>query len=329
MRAIVCRGSGGPEVLEWTEVPDPEPGPGEVLLEVHASAVNRADVLQRQGHYPPPPGASPLLGLEAAGEVVVGAGPWRPGDRAVALLAGGGYAERVAVPAEHLVPVPRAVGLPDAGGVLEVFLTAYLNLVELGGLRAGERVLIQGGSGGVGTAAIQLARHLGAEVWTTASAAKLERCLALGATRALDYRTADVAQEARAAGGVDLVLDVVGARALEANLRALRPDGRLVVIGLQGGRRGELDLLALLSKRLTLRGSTLRGLPRERKGALIAAFRREVWPLLDEGTLRVVVDRRLPLAEAATAHRALEAGEAFGKLILVVPGRGPAATPGP
>ncbi len=287
---------------------------------MRATAVNRADVLQRQGHYPPPPGASPLLGLEAAGEVVVGAGPWKPGDLAVALLAGGGYAERVAVPAEHLVAVPRAVGLPDAGGVLEVFLTAYLNLVELGGLRAGERVLIQGGSGGVGTVAIQLARHLGAEVWTTASAAKLERCLALGATRALDYRAGDFAEQARAAGGVDLVLDVVGARALEANLHALRPDGRLIVIGLQGGRRAELDLLTLLGKRLTVRGSTLRGLPRERKGALIAAFRRDEWPLLDEGTLRVVVDRRLPLAEAAAAHRALEAGEVFGKVVLVVSG---------
>ncbi len=320
MRAIVCRGAGGPEVLEWTDAPDPEPQPDEVLIEVAATSVNRADLLQRQGSYPPPPGASPLLGLEAAGVVRRGAGSWRAGDRVMALLAGGGYAELCAAPAAHLLPVPAAVGLPDAGALPEVFLTAYLNLVRLGGLRAGERVLVHGGSGGVGTAAIQLATQLGAEVWTTASEAKLERCRALGAVRAIDYRAEDFAALARAAGGVHLILDVMGAKYLEANLRALASDGRLVVIGLQGGRRAELDLMRLLSARLQVVGSTLRALPSERKAALIAAFRREVWPALDSGALRVVVDRRLPLARADEAHRVLAAGEVFGKVVLTAGG---------
>lgn len=322
MRAILVERPGDASVLRWGEHPDPVAGPGQVVLRVRATAVNRADVLQRQGHYPPPPGASPLLGLEAAGEVAEvgpGVGRWAPGDPAMALLAGGGYAERVAVDARHLLPIPAAVGLPDAGAVPEVFLTAWLNLFELGGLQPGERVLVQGGSGGVGTAALQLARHHGAEVWTTAGGdERCARCLALGAHVALDHRREDFAARLKAAGGANLVLDILGARALRANLDALAPDGRLVIIGLQGGRKAELDLLPLLSRRLTVRGSTLRPRGDDDKARLVARFRAEVWPLLDAGTVRPVVHTRLPLAAAAEAHRLLESSGHFGKILLTV-----------
>jgi putative PIG3 family NAD(P)H quinone oxidoreductase len=303
--------------LVWGEAPEPAPQPGEVLIEVASTSVNRADLLQAAGRYPPPPGASSILGLEAAGTVKQGAGRWKPGDQVMALLAGGGYAERVAAPAEHCLPVPAAVGLQAAGGLMEVFLTAFLNLAELGGLQAGERVLIHGGSGGVGTAAIQLAKLLGAEVWTTASAPKLAACQALGADRALDYRASDFAAELEAAGGADLVLDCLGARYLAPNLRALAPDGRLVVIGLQGGVRGELDLLALLTKRLRVQGSTLRALPRARKAALIERFEARVLPAFAAGDLRVVVDRTIPLSDASLGHRALAEGQAVGKVLLL------------
>ncbi|HBP19072.1 MAG TPA: NADPH:quinone oxidoreductase, partial [Planctomycetes bacterium] len=226
----------------------------------------------------------------------------------------------VAVDARHALPVPERVGLPAAGGVVEVWLTAYLNLSELGGLRAGERVLVHGGSGGVGTAAIQWARAEGAEVWTTASAAKLARLRELGAARALDYRAEDFAAELRAAGGADLILDCIGAKYLDANLRALRPDGRLVVIGLQGGTKAELDLGRLLTRRIRLIGSTLRALDAERKAGLIERFRARVWPGLASGELRPLVHHTFPLSEAAEAHRLLEGGEVFGKLILTSEG---------
>jgi putative PIG3 family NAD(P)H quinone oxidoreductase len=302
--------------LVWREVEDPTPAEGEVLIDVAATSVNRADLLQRRGFYPPPPGASPILGLEAAGTIAHDAGPFAAGAPVMALLAGGGYAERVAVPAGHVLPIPAAVGLPAAGGVMEVFLTAYLNLVELGGLEKGQRILIHGGAGGVGTAAIQLAKALGAEVWTTASADTLPACRRLGATRALDYRTEDFAAAAKEAGGVDLILDCLGAKYLAGNLKALRTDGTLVVIGLQGGVRAELDLGKLLAKRIRLQGSTLRSLPTERKSFLIQRFRERVWPLLDDGTLEVVVHQVLPIQEAEAAHSAL--GGHVGKLLLSV-----------
>lgn len=320
MHAILVNEAGGPEVLSYAEHPDPAPGEGELLLETLAAGVNRADLLQRRGLYPPPPGASELLGLEVAGRVLRAAGPFREGELVMALLGGGGYATRVAVDARHALPVPREVGLPAAGGVMEVWLTAYLNLSELGRLRAGERVLIHGGSGGVGTAAIQWARAEGAEVWTTASAPKLERLRELGATRALDYRAADFAEELRAAGGADLILDCIGAQYLDANLRALRPDGRLVVIGLQGGAKAELDLGRLLLRRVQLIGSTLRALDAERKAGLIERFRARVLPGLVAGELRPLVHRALPLAQAAEAHRLLDSGEVLGKLILTSEG---------
>ncbi|MGE0708581.1 MAG: NAD(P)H-quinone oxidoreductase [Planctomycetota bacterium] len=318
MRAIAQATPGAPGTLRLEELPDPVPRPGELLLEVAAAGINRADLLQRRGLYPAPPGASLLLGLEVAGRALNAAGGFQPGDEVMALLAGGGYAERVVVDPRHALPVPRAIGLTAAGGVMEAWITAYLNLSELGGLRAGERVLIHGGSGGVGNAALQWAAHLGAEVWTTASAPKLARCRALGAARALDHASEDFAAELEAAGGADLILDIQGARYLEPNLRALRPDGRLVVIGLQGGTRAELDLGRLLMRRLRLIGSTLRALDPERKAGIVARFRDHVWPLLDQGRVEVGVHATLPLAEAAEAHRLLESGQVVGKLLLVV-----------
>lgn len=319
MRAIRCEGAGGVEVLRYVEdEPAPERPEGWLRIAVDASAVNRADLLQRRGFYPPPPGASELLGLEAAGRVVEAAGEFEVGQRVMALLPGGGYASEVVVDPRHALPVPERVGLPAAGGVMEVFLTAYLNLSPLGGLRAGERVLIHGGSGGVGTAAIQWARELGAEVWVTASAGKLERCRALGAERALDYASQDFAGELKAAGGADVILDCVGAKYLAQNLKALREHGRLVVIGLQGGRKAELDLLTLLQGRKQILGSTLRTLDAERKAAVIADFRREVWPLLEGGQLELMVESSFALADAAAAHEALAAGGVFGKVLLEV-----------
>jgi putative PIG3 family NAD(P)H quinone oxidoreductase len=322
VRAIVFEEFGDEGVLRWDEVPDPSCGPGQVVIETRATSVNRADLLQRQGFYPPPPGASEILGLEGAGRIVeVGdeVADWSVGNEAMALLAGGGYAERVSVDARHLLPVPKAIGLPDAGGVPEVYLTAYLNLVELGGLEPGKRVLVHGGSGGVGTAAIQLARHLGAEVWTTAgSADRAARCAELGAHRALDYHEQDYVAELQAVGGADLILDVMGAKYLEGNLKSLRPDGRLVVIGLQGGTKGSLNLGLALARRLTVVGSTLRSRDADDKAGIIARFREKVWPLLEAGRLRLVVERRLPLREAAEAHRLMADGQRFGKLILEV-----------
>lgn len=322
MRAIIYDSPGDASVLRWADTDDPRLGPGQLLLRVRATSVNRADLLQRAGHYPPPPGASPLLGLEAAGVVeAVGEGVsgWRAGQEAMALLAGGGYAERVVVDARHALPVPRAVGLPAAGAVMEVFVTAWLNLVELGRLAPGERVLIHGGASGVGTAAVQLARALGAEPWVTAgSPAKLEACARLGAAGGVDYRADDFVARMKALGGAHLVLDCVGAKYLARNLDALADDGRLVVIGLMGGVKAELSLATLLARRLTVIGSTLRALPAERKAAVIARFHERVWPLLDRGDLRVVVDRVLPITDAAEAHRVLERSEHVGKVVLEV-----------
>ena len=305
-------------------VPTPEVGSGEVRLRVCSSAVNRADLLQIRGQYPPPPGASAVLGLEAAGiidQVGPGVSGWREGDAAMALLAGGGHGEWVVVDARHLMPVPASVGLPDAGALPEVFLTAWSNLVELGGLKAGERVLIQGGSGGVGTAAIQLALWLGAEVWVTAGgAARCARCVALGAHTALDHRAEgfDMGEAFERAGGVDLVLDVLGAGALAANLQALRPDGRLVVIGLQQGRKAELDLGVLLARRLRIIGSTLRGRSADAKAGLVERFAARVLPAFDAGALRPIIDRRVPWMDLEAAHAALSSSEVFGKILVEI-----------
>jgi putative PIG3 family NAD(P)H quinone oxidoreductase len=325
VHAIVVRAPGGPEQLSWTEVPDPRPAAGEVLLAVAATAVNRADVLQRRGFYPPPPGASEVLGLECAGVVrAVGTGVtgWSVGDEACALLTGGGYAELVAVPAGQLLPVPRGLDLVTAATLPEVASTVWSNLVMVGGLAAGQSVLLHGGTGGVGVHGIQVAKALGATVITTVgSAAKAERARSLGADVVLDYRTDDLPGAVRAATdgrGVDLVLDVVGGPTLDANLRSLATGGTLVVIGLQGGRTGSLDLGRLLAIRGRVVGTTLRSRPVDEKAAVVAAVREHVWPMVEDGRVRPVVDRVLPVTEAAEAHRVLEASEHVGKVALRV-----------
>ncbi|MFI7608535.1 NAD(P)H-quinone oxidoreductase [Micromonospora sp. NPDC049366] len=321
MRAITVPEPGGPDALVWAEVPDPEPGPGEVLVEVRASAVNRADLLQRQGLYPPPPGAPAYLGLECSG--VVGAvGPgvtgWEVGQEVCALLSGGGYAERVAVPAGQLLPVPAGVDLVDAAALPEVACTVWSNVVRLAGLRAGETLLVHGGGSGIGTFAIQFGAALGATVLTTARAGKHDRLRELGATHAIDYREQDFVAEVqrRTDGrGADVILDIMGASYLGRNVAALATGGRLVVIGMQGGRKAELDLGALLTKRATVAATALRSRPPEEKAEIVRGVRDEVWPLVEAGKVRPVVDQRLPMAEAATAHRLVE-GDHIGKVLL-------------
>jgi putative PIG3 family NAD(P)H quinone oxidoreductase len=325
--AITVTQPGGPDVLEWAEVPDPVVKPGEVLLDVVASAVNRADLLQRQGLYPPPPGASEIIGLECSGligELGEGVTGWSVGDEVCALLAGGGYATRVAVPAAQLLPAPAGVDLVTAGGLPEVACTVWSNVAMAGRLSAGETLLVHGGSSGIGTHAIQVAKALGARVAATAGAPdRLERCRELGADIVIDYHD-DVAAELREATdghGADVILDNMGAAGLAANLDALAADGRLLVIGLQGGRKAELDLGTLLRKRGSVTAMGLRGRPVDGphgKGAVVAAVRENVWPMIAQGAVRPIVHGRFPMPEAARAHRRLEGGGVVGKLILPV-----------
>ncbi|WFE45823.1 NAD(P)H-quinone oxidoreductase [Verrucosispora sp. WMMD1129] len=324
MRAITIAEPGGPDVLSWSEVPDPQPGPGEVVVDVRATAVNRADLLQRQGHYPPPPGAPAYPGLECSG-VVSATGPdvagVRVGDQVCALLAGGGYAERVAVPAGQLLPVPAGVDLVDAAGLPEVACTVWSNVVQVARLTAGETLLVHGGGSGIGTFAIQLGAALGATVVATARAAKHERLRELGADLLVDYREQDFVEEVRQATdgrGADVVLDIMGASYLGRNVAALAADGRLVVIGMQGGRKGELDLGALLAKRGTVAATALRSRPLEQKAAIVRGVREQVWPLVEAGRVRPVIDRRLPIIDAAQAHRLVESNEHVGKVLLTV-----------
>ncbi|MFL6129607.1 MAG: NAD(P)H-quinone oxidoreductase [Mycobacteriales bacterium] len=326
MQAIAIPRPGGPEVLDWTEVPDPEPAPGEVLVEVAASAVNRADLMQREGHYPPPPGAPPYPGLECAGRIsALGAGVtgWPVGAEVCALLSGGGYAQRVAVPAGQLLPVPGGLSLVEAAALPEVACTVWSNVGQLAQLREGETFLVHGGASGIGTHAIQVAKRLGARVLcTVGSAAKRERCLDIGADAAIDYREEDFVARARAetgGHGVDVVLDIMGGPYLARNVDVLAPNGRLVVIGLQGGSRTELDLGALMRKRASVAATTLRGRPAAEKAAIVAAVRERVWPWIADGSVRPVVDRVLPMPDAAEAHRVVEAGEHVGKVVLTVP----------
>lgn len=324
MRAIVVSESGGPEVLSWREVPDPQPGPGEVLIDVRATAVNRADLLQRQGHYPPPPGASEYLGLECSGVIsAVGAGVdgWVVGQQVCALLAGGGYAERVAVPVGQLLPVPDGVDLVDAAALPEVASTVWSNVVELARLAAGETLLVHGGGSGIGTFAIQLGAAWGATVVATARAAKHDRLRALGAAHLIDYREQDFVEEVRrvtSGGGADVILDIMGASYLGRNVAALAYDGRLVTIGMQGGRKGELDLGALLAKRGTVTATALRSRPLEQKSAIVRGVREQVWPLVEAGRIGPVVDRRMPISKAADAHRLIESSDHVGKVLLTV-----------
>ncbi|PZM94596.1 MAG: NADPH:quinone oxidoreductase [Actinobacteria bacterium] len=322
MRAIMIPEPGGPEALVWTEVPDPEPGPDEVVIDVVATAVNRADLLQRQGFYPPPPGAPPYPGLECAGVIsavgrdVTG---YRVGDEVCALLAGGGYAEKVAVPAGQLLPIPEGVSLVDAAALPEVACTVWSNVVQLAKLTKGETLLVHGGGSGIGTFAIQLGAALGATVITTARAAKHERLRELGAHHTIDYTSQDFVEETkRIAGGADVILDIIGGAYLPQNVSALATGGRLVVIGLQRGRKGELDLNKLLAKRASVHGTTLRARPVAEKAEIVRGVREQVWPLIASGTIRPVIDRRLPITQAAEAHRIVDASEHFGKVLLTV-----------
>jgi putative PIG3 family NAD(P)H quinone oxidoreductase len=323
VRAVVLTGAGGPEVMRWDQVPDPVPGPGEVLVDVVASAVNRADLLQRQGHYDPPPGTSPYLGLECSGRVAAlgdGVDGWAVGDEVCALLTGGGYAESVAVPAGQLLPLPTGVDLVEAAGLPEVTCTVWSNVFMLAGLRPGETLLVHGGASGIGTMAIQLGRAMQARVAVTAgSPERLARCQDLGAQVLVNHREEDFVERVRSATdghGADVVLDLIGAKYLARNVEVLATSGRLVVIGLQGGTKAELDLGLLMRKRAAVLATVLRARPPEEKAAVVASVREHVWPLVGSGTVRPVVDRVLPMAEAAEAHRVLEAGENVGKVLL-------------
>ncbi|GAA4544421.1 NAD(P)H-quinone oxidoreductase [Pseudonocardia xishanensis] len=327
MHAITVSEPGGPENMRWTEVEDPKAGPGEVLLDVVASAVNRADLLQRQGNYPPPPGASEIIGLECSGriaEVGPGVEGWARGDEVCALLAGGGYATRVAVPAAQLLPVPEGVDLTVAGSLPEVACTVYSNVVMKGALAEGETFLVHGGSSGIGTHAIQVAKALGARVVATANPARFDVCRAFGADIVIDY-DADVPAELKEATdghGADVILDSMGAKGLKANIASLASDGRLLIIGMQGGVKADLNIGALLAKRGSLTAMSLRSRPVDGphgKGAVVAGVRAKTWPLVAAGRVKPVVHAEFPMAEAAEAHRTLEAGGVVGKLLLVAP----------
>ena len=320
MRAVTLPTHGGLEALVLADVEDPVAGPGEVVVDVVATAVNRADLLQRMGFYDPPPGTSPYPGLECSGVIrSLGAGVtgWSVGDAACALLSGGGYAEQVAVPAGQLMRVPDQVPLLEAAALPEVACTVWSNVFQRAGLRPGERLLVHGGASGIGTHATQLAHALGAHVTVTVgSPEKAARCLELGADRAVLYKEEDFVS----AGPFDVVLDNMGAKYLERNVAALATDGRLVVIGLQGGLRAELDLGTLLRKRASVHATSLRARPLEEKAAICAAVQEHVWPLVADGRVRPVVDRVLALDEVGEAHRVVEASEHTGKVILAVSG---------
>jgi putative PIG3 family NAD(P)H quinone oxidoreductase len=324
MRAVVVTAPGGPETLQVAEIPDPHAGEGAVTIRVAAAGINRADLLQRMGHYPPPPGASDILGLEVSGVIAsVGAGvaDLAAGDRVMALLEGGGYAELAAVRASQVVRVPANIDLIDAGGIPEVFITAHDALFTRARLQPGETVLIHGGGGGIGTAAIQLGRQRGCRVLVTAgSAAKLARCAELGADAGINYATEDFVARTREltdGRGADVVLDIMGASYLGRNLEVVATDGRVVVIGMQGGTQAEIDLGVMMRRRVSLISTALRARPAAQKAAIVAAFATDVVPGLAAGALRPVIDRVLPFDAAGEAHRLMEAGDAVGKILLV------------
>jgi putative PIG3 family NAD(P)H quinone oxidoreductase len=323
MRAVIAPDPGGPEALVVADLPDPTPGPGEVVVDMTATAVNRADTLQRQGFYPPPPGVTEVLGLECSG-VVSAVGPdveeWSPGDEVCALLAGGGYGEKVLVPVGQVMPVPDGVDLVTAGALPEVACTVWSNVFMIAGLQKGETLLVHGGAGGIGTFAIQLAHALGSRVITTAgSAEKLEVCRSLGADVTINYKEQDFVEEVRAAtdgAGVDVILDNMGAKYLMRNVEALATEGRLVVIGMQGGMKAELDLGVLLRKRGAVIATSLRARPTGEKAAICASVVEHVWPLVADGSVRTLVHRTMPLEEAGEGHRIMEASDHVGKIVL-------------
>jgi putative PIG3 family NAD(P)H quinone oxidoreductase len=323
MRAVRCSGGGDLDVLQWAEIDDPEPGSREIVIDVAASAVNRADLLQRMGFYPPPPGVTDTLGLECSGRVsALGSEvtEWSVGDEVCALLAGGGQAERAVAPVGQVMPIPEGVDLVTAAALPEVAATVWSNVVQLARLQSGEVFLVHGGASGIGTMAIQIGKALGATVLTTAGTpAKLDRCRELGADVAINYRDDDfvaATQSATNGRGADVILDLMGAAYLERNVTALATNGRLVVIGMQGGTRAELDLAALLGKRASVHATSLRARPLEEKAGICQAVVRDLWPLVTAGKVRPVVHTVLPMSQVAEAHRLVGDGEHVGKVLL-------------
>jgi putative PIG3 family NAD(P)H quinone oxidoreductase len=316
VRAVTLPSHGGPEVLTLAGVPDATAGPGEVLVDVAATAVNRADLLQRQGFYEPPAGASPYPGLECSGVISAlgeGVAGWSVGDEVCALLAGGGYAEKVAVPVGQLLPLPAGLSLVEATALPEVTCTVWSNVFQLAALQPGERLLVHGGTSGIGTCAIQLAVRHGADVTTTVgSPEKAARALELGASKAVLYKEEDFVE----AGPFDVILDNMGAMYLDRNVTALGTNGRLVIIGMQGGVKAELNLAALMTKRASLHATSLRARPTEEKAAIVAAVLAAVWPAVEAGEVRPVIDRVLPLDQVAEAHRIVEESGHIGKVVL-------------
>lgn len=322
MFAITLEGFGGTEKMRWAEVPTPEPGPDEVRVRTVAVGVNRADLLQRQGYYPPPAGVSELLGLECSGVIdAIGddVDDWQPGDEVVALLAGGAYAEYVVVPAGQVTSPPAGVDLVSAAGLLEVAATVLSNL-DRAQLRSGETFLVHGGAGGIGTFAIQYAKALGAKVATTASAGKLDHCRQLGADIVINYARDWLTELLMATEdrGVDVILDIIGAKYLDQNISALRPDGRLVIIGMQKGTKAELDIAKLLNKRATITATSLRGRPVEQKSEIVRQVAERVWPLITARVIQLAPETRFSLRDAAAAHEILASGSNVGKLILTL-----------
>ena len=324
MRVVEIASFGGPEGLKVAERPVLPPGRGEVLIKVAAAGVNRPDVMQRLGKYPPPPGAPDIPGLEVSGEIVAcgpDAGDWQIGDRVCALVAGGGYAEYCAAPAPQCLPVPDGVDLEAAAGLPENWFTVWTNMVDRGRMSRGEKVLVQGGASGIGTAAIQLAGLIGAEVFATAGTEeKCRFCEELGAKRGINYRSedfVDAIKEGTGDRGVDLVLDMVGGDYIPRELSILAPEGRLVLIAFLGGSKAEVDFLSLMVKRLTVTGSTLRPRDIAFKGAIAEALRRHVWPRFADGTVRPIIDSRFPFEEAPAAHARIDATDHVGKILLV------------
>ncbi|GAB2473531.1 NAD(P)H-quinone oxidoreductase [Jatrophihabitans fulvus] len=324
MRAVVITEPGGPEVLEVRDVPDPQPKADEVIVDVAASAVNRADLLQRQGNYPPPPGASDILGLECSGTIsAIGdsVAGWNVGDEVCALLSGGGYAEKVAVPVGQLLPLPSGVGLVDAAALPEVMCTVWSMVfgAEAGRLQPGEKFLVHGGSSGIGTAAVQLAAGRGAQVFVTAgSQRKLDFCRELGADVVINYKDEDFVEVLKEHGGADVVLDNMGASYLSRNVDALATGGRLIILGMQGGVKGELNIGTLLGKRATVHAAGLRARPAAMKAAIVGEVQNAVWPMIEAGQVRPVVDRVVPFADAGEAHRLVDSSEHIGKVLLQV-----------
>ncbi len=321
MRAVIAPKPGGVEALEVVDLPQPEPGPGEVLIRVAAAGLNRSDLLQRQGFYPPPPGVSDVLGLECSGDIVAageGVTDLPPGTHVVALLAGGGYAEYVTVPAGQVATVPLGISLVDAGGLMEVAATVWSNVFMMGKLQHGETLLVHGGGSGIGTMAIQLAKAFGARVIVTVgSKEKGDFCRELGADVVIDYKQQDFAAEMKSAGvTADVILDIIGAKYLESNVSVLSTAGRLVVIGLQGGVKAELNLGALMSKRAAVMATTLRARPSAEKAAIVSAMVAQVWPLISDGTVRPIIHATYALDDVRQAHQVLEESSHIGKVLL-------------